>query len=378
MLPRQLQINLKFISIINLTTLILILTILTYCRSGNKPERVEISSDKFVTAQTETKPVPRDSTSDAADDPAIWINYSKPDSSLIIGTDKKGGLAVYDLSGNELFYYPTGQMNNVDLRYGFPLFSDTIDILAVSNRTDQSIDLYKINPNGSLEVIHKAQLKSQIKDEVYGLCMYKSRISGKFYVFVNGKDGGVEQWELFTDDKKINGKIVRNLKLDSQVEGMVTDDENGFLYVGEEDKGIWKFNAEPVDQTEKVLLTLSTEGDNPFIEYDIEGLAIYKLSNGEGYLLASSQGNDSYAIFERKPPNNYLGSFRIVDGYTTDGSQETDGIDVTSMPLGKNYPAGLFVAHDGENEESGLSAPQNFKLIRWDSIALKFNPVLKY
>lgn len=379
MLPSPRQIHLKFSKIKGLIIILFIISlIITCCKSGNKQNRAKIPSSNFVTAQAETQPVPRESNADAADDPAIWINFAKPDSSHIIGTDKKGGLAVYDLTGHELYYYHTGKMNNADIRYGFTLSASMIDILAVSNRTDQTVDLYKINANGSLEIIHKNQLKSQLKEEVYGLCMYKSEKSGKFYVFVNGKDGAVEQWELVPSDTKIVGKIVRNLKLDSQVEGMVADDENGFLYVAEEDKGIWKFNAEPDDQEAKVLLPLSTAGDNPAIEYDIEGLAIYKLSNGEGYLLASSQGNDSYAIFERMPPNKYLGSFKIVDGNTTDGTQETDGLDVTSMPLGKNYPAGLLVVQDGKNKESGLSVAQNFKLIRWDSIAVKFKPILDH
>jgi 3-phytase len=263
-------------------------------------------------------------------------------------------------------------MNNVDLRYGFSLSSDTIDLLAVSNRTDQSIDLYKINSNGSLEVIHQQQLKSLLKEEVYGLCMYRSGKSGKFYVFVNGKDGAVEQWELFQVENKVSGKIVRNLKLSTQVEGMVADDENGFLFVGEEDRGIWKFNAEPDGLEAKILLPLSAEEDNPFIAFDIEGLAIYQSHDGKGFLIASSQGNNSYALFERLSPNKYLGSFKIVDGPNTDGSQETDGLEVTSAPLGKNYPAGLLVVQDGKNREAGVAAAQNFKLIRWDSITVKF------
>ena len=368
----RIQNNLK-----NLIIVVLTISLLTFCRSQKK-EREEISSSRYVTAQAETKTVPRDTASDAADDPAIWINHFKPDSSLIIGTDKKGGLAVYDLSGNELHYYHTGQVNNADIRYGFPLTTDTVDILAVSNRTDQTVDLYKIIPNGALEIIHKNQLKSQLKDEVYGLCMYKSKLTGKFFVFVNSKDGGVEQWELTTDIDKISGKPVRYLKLDTQVEGMVADDENALLYVGEEDMGIWRFSAEPDSSGQKELVPLSTENDNLFIEYDIEGLAIYELPDGEGYLISSSQGNDSYAVFERRPPNKYLGSFRIVDGTVIDGSQETDGLDATSFSLNKNYPAGLLVVHDGENKDNGTSAPQNFKMVRWDSIALKFNPLLKF
>jgi 3-phytase len=376
MVSVQLPGLLKFTGIKNLLISITIIISLSNCGSGKNGGSAEITPFKSLTAQAETKPVPGETGVDAADDPAIWVNYSNPDSSRIIGTDKKGGLAVYDLSGHELYYYKTGLMNNADLRHDFPMPSGTIDILAVSNRTDQSVDLFKINQNGSLETIHKDKLKSMLKEEVYGLCMYKSRISEKFYVFVNGKDGSIEQWELIQEDNKINGKIVRTLKLDTQTEGMVADDENGVLYVGEEDMGIWKFNAEPASADIKELLTYSTEKENPGIVYDIEGLALYKLQNGEGYLIASSQGNDSYAIFERQSPNKYLGSIKILDGIV-DGSQQTDGLDITGIPLGNNYPAGLLVVQDGENKDAGRAVAQNFKLIRWDSIVTKFNPRLK-
>ncbi len=331
-----------------------------------------------MTAQVETRPVPRDSKSDAADDPAIWVNFSSPDSSRIIGTDKQGGLAVYDLSGQELFYYNTGKMNNVDLRYGFPLGSALTDILAVSNRTDQSVDIYGINANGSLQIINKQQLRSKLREEVYGLCMYQSKSTRKFYVFVNGKDGAVEQWELFADANKIDGRIVRNFKLGSQVEGIVADDETGMLYIGEEDKGIWKFDAEPSGSDQGELITMSRPKNNQNIKFDIEGLAIYKQPDNEGYLIASSQGNDTYAVFNRTPPHDYLGSFKVVKGLKIDGTEETDGLDVVSYPVGARYPHGLFVIQDGHNKDNGDDVPQNFKIINFDSVAVKFNPPLSF
>jgi len=57
------------------------------CKNGNKSKSGSSISIYSVTALAETKPVPRDSTSDAADDPAIWINFEFPDSSKIIGTE---------------------------------------------------------------------------------------------------------------------------------------------------------------------------------------------------------------------------------------------------------------------------------------------------
>jgi len=72
-----------------------------------------------VLAAYETEPVP--TSGDAADDPAIWANPADPSKSTVIGTDKRSGLAVYDLTGRQLQFLPDGQLNNADIRYEFPL-----------------------------------------------------------------------------------------------------------------------------------------------------------------------------------------------------------------------------------------------------------------
>jgi len=55
-----------------------------------------------VTAVIETKPVPGEINEDSADDPAIWVNQADHDKTVIIGTDKKGGLATYSIKGEQL------------------------------------------------------------------------------------------------------------------------------------------------------------------------------------------------------------------------------------------------------------------------------------
>src|SRR5262245_1879694 len=84
-----------------------------------------------VTATVETDPVPHGG--DAADDPAIWINPNDAAKSTIIGTDKMGGLAVYDLSGKQIQYLSDGKMDNVDLRDGFNLGGQKVAIVTASN-----------------------------------------------------------------------------------------------------------------------------------------------------------------------------------------------------------------------------------------------------
>jgi 3-phytase len=319
-----------------------------------------------VVAEAETDPVPQRKNEDSADDPAIWIDTTNVMNSVVIGTDKKGGLATYDLNGKTLNYYPDGNMNNCDLRCGFRLGENQIDILASSNRSTRSISLYEIKKDGILESIHSRIITSEMVGEVYGLCMYKSAQTGKYFVFLNSKTGEIEQWELFEKEKKVDAKLVRSFSVETQTEGMVADDECGLVYIGEEIAGIHKFDAEPEASIAGTFIALSSE-ENENICFDIEGLTIYDLGDGEGYLIASSQGNYSYAVFEREGDNKYVGSFRIVDG-SFDGVEETDGIDVTNVSLGDKYPKGMFVVQDGYNYEDKKLVSQNFKFISWESI----------
>ena len=111
------------------------------------------------------------------------------------------------------------------------------------------------------------------------------------------------------------------------------------------------------------------------IQYDVEGLSIYFAHDNKGYLIASIQGNNSFAIFERGGENKYLGSFRIKDS-GIDGVEGTDGIDVVNLDLGGPFSKGLFIAQDGTNHEGNAELPQNFKIVSWEKIARLFDPPL--
>lgn len=345
-------------------------------RSNFEKKTCAVQKDSLVTATVQTEPVLAQSNEDAADDPAIWYNRENPAKSLVIGTNKKGGINVYDLSGKELYYYPVGLVNNIDLRYDFPLSDGRkIDIVAATNRSDNSIEIHRIDPlTGALINVAARKIISKV-GEVYGIALYHSAKSGKYFVFVGGKMGETEQYELFaSENNTVDAILVRSFNFASQSEGMVADDELGFLYIAEEDCCIWKIDAEPNKSFNPVKLAQS-DSTNTKLSYDLEGLAIYYTKNKKGYLIASSQGNYSYAIFEREKDNQYLGSFSIATGII-DGVEETDGLDVTNLNLGPQFKQGLFVVQDGYNYEGDSLKNQNFKLIPWEQIASLFKPAL--
>lgn len=357
-----------------LTALLILGMVIFACKETDKEQKVS-----EVIAAAETTPVDAGLNDDAADDPAIWIHPYEPAQSTVIGTNKKSGLGVYSLDGKEKFFYPVGKINNVDVCYGFPLNENsTTDIAGGGNREDLTIDIFFIDSiTGELTgpVEPRISIDTLGMDDAYGFCFYRNKSTNQFFAIVNDKQGIVQQWQINMDrDGRLEANLARHWKLDSQPEGMVSDHDNGYLFIGEENKGIWRFPACP-DKPATGTFISQSDTSNPLIEYDIEGLALYISGKDQGYLIASSQGNNSFAVFERKPEHRFIGTFRIVDDFF-DGTEETDGIEVSSYPLGDKFPDGLFVAQDGYNKDGQKVMPQNFKLVDWRLISEYFDPPL--
>jgi 3-phytase len=312
-----------------------------------------------VAAGIETEPMPHEG--DAADDPAIWVDRDDPARSTIIGTDKLGGLAVYDLAGKQIQYLPDGNMNNVDLRADFALGGQNVALVTAGNRSGNRIAIYRIDP--ATRQLEDVAARAITTLEVYGSCMYQSATTGKLYYFVNSKAGAVEQWELFDDGNgRVDGRQVRAFAVGSQTEGCVADDALGRFYIGEEAVGIWRYGAEPGDGDTRTLVDSADQRGH--LTSNVEGLALVHGADGSGYLVASSQGSSTYALY-RRGDNAYVGSFAIGDGNGIDAVSDTDGIDATTASLGPAFPQGLFVAQDGKNDGGN----QNFKLVPWQAIA---------
>jgi len=78
-------------------------------------------------------------------------------------------------------------------------------------------------------------------------------------------------------------------------------------------------------------------------------------------------------VYGRKGGNDHVGSFTLDDGPAVDGVQHSDGSTVVNVPLGRPFPRGLLVTHDGEaTPADGGREATNFKLTPWNAVASAF------
>jgi 3-phytase len=308
-----------------------------------------------VTARGETAPVGT-AAADAADDPAIWRDARQPERSLIVATDKKAGLYVYGLDGKVRNFLPAGRVNNVDL---IDMGAQGVIVVASdrNNVAKALLQIYRLDTRG--RKLERLGAVAGGAGEAYGVCLMQD--GRALHAFSVLKSGVIEQIAIDLEKKTPVGRRVRTLRLATQTEGCVADARSRTLYVGEEDRGIWAFDARP-NGAVKGKLVAAVDGKHLFA--DVEGLTLLPSGAGGGWLIASSQGDNAYALFAL-PGLKPAGRFRIASG-RFGATQETDGIAAAPGSFGSDYPEGLFIAQDGDN----APAAQNFKLVSWRDILM--------
>ena len=289
---------------------------------------------------------------DVADDPAIWVHASSPERTRILGTNKDEGLHVYDLAGTEVQFLDVGRVNNIDLRG---------NLAVASNDEVNGLSWFAIDDLTG-DVSHLGDTLVE-KVEPYGVCA--GFVGSDYTAGVTYKDGTLELWRVDVDASgDIAPVLVRSVKLASQLEGCVFDDDAARLFIGEEGAGIWTLDLS--DETSMpAALDMIANGNG--LVADVEGLTLWLGEDQTGYLIASAQAADRFVVYDRAPPHAPRGIFTLVaqaDG-SVDEVTHTDGLDAVSAPL-PGFPSGLLVVQDDEDANSG--GKQNFKLISFEAV----------
>lgn len=351
---------------LNLFTLVVTSLCLAHCSTKTKNNTASQQGDSLsvIKPVVVTQKVKHDS-----DDPAIWINPTDSTHVLIIGTDKggdsgDGGLFVFDLSGKIIdSVRPLKRPNNVDIAYGLQLNGKKVDIAVCTERWTKSIRIFSmpdLTPldNGGIQVFENEA--DSLRDPM-GIALYTNPIDKKIYAIVGRKTGptdGTYLWQyLLEDDGK--GNVIGTLKRKfgfysgkKEIESIAVDNELGYVYHSDEQHGIHKSYAHP-DSSNVELALFGTTG---FTE-DIEGISLYKHSDGKGYVIVSDQQANKFRLFPREGTNDKQHDHPEIHVVAT-STLESDGSEVTSRAV-PGFPNGLFVA---------MSDDRTFQLYTWEDL----------
>jgi 3-phytase len=343
------------------------------CASGNSQEQTQEPTIKFPVYDTIplAPVVVTDTTVHDSDDPAIWINPTDPEKSLILGTDKNedGAVYVYDLNGKidtKRTVRGLKRPNNIDVEYGLLLGGKKVDIAVVSERLTHNIRVFSLPDMQPLDgggfPAFEGETGEEFRD-LMGIACYKNP-KGEIFVIVGRKNGptdGSYLWQYRLEEKggKLTCGLVRKFGAYSgknEIESIAVDDQLGYVYYSDETVGVRKYYADPSKGNEQLAL-FATSG---FAE-DHEGISIYQLNDKEGYILVSDQQSNEFHIFPREGTrgnphrHDLLKTIRV-------STNESDGSEVCALPFGKKFPHGLFVA---------MSDNKTFHFYSWDAIAGK-------
>ncbi|MEE4270617.1 MAG: phytase [Thermoanaerobaculales bacterium] len=315
-----------------------------------------------------------------SDDPAIWINPEDPAESLILGTDKGGEIYVFDLDGKiipEKTVSGLGRTNNIDVAYGLQLGGETVDIAVSTDRGNNTLRAFRLPEmtpvdNGGIEAFTGQPPEKRLP---MGLALYTRPSDGALFAFVSRKEGpsGAYLWQYRIEDDgtgAVKGTKVREFgsfrdditMMDegeekiAEIEAIAVDNELGFVYYSDEWGGIKKYHADP-DHPDAAV-ELAVFGEDGFTQ-DREGISIYKVNDGTGYILVSDQQANAFRIFKREGEPDDPHDHQLVKVVQV-STNESDGSDVTSTVLDERFPSGLFVA---------MSDNRTFHYYSWDDIA---------
>ena len=320
-----------------------------------------------------------------------------------------------------------GRYNNVDIAYGIEFGGERVDVAVVSDRYNDQLRFFTIDPAGAdavtplVEVTAPEQAflfspdRATVDEEhtAYGLAVWQPQ-GGAASVAVTQEgastlatariievDGGLGYTDVTTTEIPSSFPLpdgtvwtpCEEPGVGPQLEGLTVDQRSGVLYAAQEDVGLWRVqlpfgSAEPklidrvkdfgihdafdAESEECEPIDPSAEGfGGSGLEADAEGVDLYYGPGASGYLIVSSQGDDSFAVYQRQGANRLVGSFRVDGVGGVDEINGSDGLAVTNRPVG-GFPQGLLVTHD--EPETGPDVDEerdatNFSYVSWGAIA---------
>lgn len=340
---------------------------------------LEIEAE-YATAQLSNDP----------DDPAIWVHPEDPARSLILGTMKvaapAGAIVAFGLDGQiRQVISGINRPNNVDVEYGLQLGGRRIDVAVATERLARQLRIFEINRSDGrlIDLGGVPVLEGQAGESgaPMGLALYRRSRDSAIFAIVSPKEGPRQgylwQYQLIDAGggrpaarfvRRFGNFSATTVREENEIEAVAVDDALGYIYYSDEADGIHKWHADP-DHPDagRELAHFARSG----FRGDREGIAIYGFPDGTGYIVGTDQLDEDseYHLYAREGapgnPHDHSREIAVLRG----GADATDGIEVTSRPLGPGLPGGLLVAMN--------SGPRNFLVFRWQDLAAAVKPPLR-
>lgn len=320
-----------------------------------------------------------------------------------------------------------GRYNNVDIAYGLDLGDGPVDVAVVSDRYNDQLRFFAIDAAGAsasepLREVTAPELpflfsadRAEVDEEhtAYGLAVWQPAGGDPLAVVTREGATTVATVRLTVGDGVVGYADAATIDFPSefplpdgttwvpceepgvlpQLEGVSVDQRTGVLYAAQEDVGVWRLQL-PIGSGEPRLLDRvrdfgvhdvydpETEECAPVdaedagyggtaLEADAEGVDIVYGPGATGYVIVSSQGDDTYAVYRTQGRNDLVGTFQVGGVGGVDDVNGSDGLAVTNRPVGE-YREGLLVTHDEPEsgpDVDGERDATNFSFVSWGDVA---------
>jgi 3-phytase len=350
-----------------------------------EPRAAAASTARVIRAAYATARLPDD-----PDDPAVWRHPADPSRSLILGTVKvaapRGAVVAFGLDGQiRQTIAGIDRPNNIDVEYALRLGGKPVDIAVATERLARQLRVFRLDPVadrlvdlGGVRVLDGQEGEAGAP---MGIALYRRSRDGAIYAIVAPKAGPATGylWQYRLSDAgggRVAATFVRrfgafsaaSVRPENEIEAVAVDDDLGYVYYADEADGVHKWHADPdhPDAGREVAHFARTG-----FRGDREGIAIYALPDGTGYIVVTDQlaADSEYHVYaregERGNPHDHSREIALLRG----GADSTDGLEIFSGSLGPRLPHGAMIVMN--------SSPRNFLVFPWQEVAAAAEPRLR-